>query len=111
MSKELKRIEEASRLITVGLAVLLGIDEASVHDAVQGQKKNTKVRETGDDGEDEKPAKRKLKAPAEDEDEDEKPKSKKKPAADDDDDDAEAVEIPDDEELDDIDRADLKSKP
>jgi hypothetical protein len=117
MSKQLKKIEEASRLITAGIAVLLGVDAPSVADAVEEQKANTKVRETGTDDEEEAPKKKrgrpaKLKPPvADDDDEDEDDAPAKKPAADDDDDDdeeAEGATIPKDTALKALDRTGLK---
>jgi hypothetical protein len=97
MSKELKRIEEASRLFTAGIAVLMGVDAESVTEAVKQQTSNTKNREKVADDDDEKPS-RSLKAPAkkDDDDEDEKPAKKVKG-------------IPDDDDLQELDRAELKS--
>lgn len=119
MSKELKRIEEATRLITAGFAVLLGVDASSVAEAVAGQKSNTKVRETGTD-DDEEPAEpkkkrgrpAKAKPPVEDDDEDEAPAKKKPvPPSDDDDDEDEpkaSTKIPNDAALKELDRTGLK---
>lgn len=129
MSKELKRLEEASRLITAGLAVLLGVDAASVSEAVTTQKANTKVRETGtDDDEEEPPAKKRRGRPAggknkpvvvdDDEDDVPAPVKEKKSAPSDDDDEAddadeedadeETAAIPKDAVLNELDRTGLK---
>lgn len=123
MSALSKKLTAASEKIAAAFAILLGEDEATVAEAMAAQKKNTKVRETGDD-EDEAPAKRgpgrpkKAAKPADDDDdEDEKPAKKKgpKPPAEDDDDDDEdedddedSKDIPKDAALADLSRDDLK---
>jgi SAM-dependent methyltransferase len=135
MSTLRTRIKAAAEKIAEGLAVLMGEDAATVAEAMADQKKNTKVRESGDDeeeaapvkrgrgrpkkvvvetedDEDEKP-KKKLKPPVEDDDddEDEAPAKKKKVAVadDDDDEDEDAPKIPSDAKLEELDRKALKA--
>lgn len=116
MSNARKRITAAAEKIADALATLLGVDEPGVHDAVEGQKKNTKVRETGTDDEDEKPVKRGRGRPPkvkDEDDEDEVPKKKgpKPPVEDEDDEDEDDDDatVPSDAKLEAMKRDELKA--